>query len=100
MMTTSFLVRQPSTEAWKDDTPCWGNSENNDLALDSKEQTTDRDHKTDLDNEKLIKLQSDLVLLKQEIKAKEEMLSLKDELISELRDRVELMKKLADEKGS
>ena len=76
------------------------NSENNDLPLDSKEQTTDRDHKTDLDNEKLIKLQSDLALLKQEIKAKEEMLSLKDELISELRDRVELMKKLADEKGS
>ena len=43
---------------------------------------------------------SELALLKQEIKAKEEMLSLKDELISELRDRVELMKKLADEKGS
>ena len=76
------------------------NSENNDLALDSKVQTTDRDHKTELDNEKLIKLQSELALLKQEIKAKEEMLFLKDELISELRDKSRADEKLANEKGS
>ena len=50
--------------------------------------------------DELLKTHTEMELLKQKLKNKEEMLSLKDELISELRDRIELMKKLADKKGS
>ena len=72
--------------------------EKSELAEDLNKKIEKLKHGKNFTKEKLSKLESELALVKQEIKAKEEMLSLKDELIAELRDRIELMKKLTNDK--